>query len=40
MIKFSTVKESIYYGINIDEIKTRITKILQNKKLYNLGFKI
>lgn len=38
MIKFSTVKESIYYGINIDEIKTRITKILQNKKI--VQFKI
>jgi hypothetical protein len=33
MIKFSTVKEPIYYGINIDEIKSRITKILQNKKI-------
>jgi predicted metal-dependent hydrolase len=33
MIKFSTVKKSIYYGINIDEIKKRITKILQNKEI-------
>lgn len=33
MTKFSTVKESIYYGIDIDEIKKRITKILQNKKI-------
>ena len=33
MIKFSTVKKSIYYGINIDEIKKRITKILQSKEI-------
>ena len=33
MTKFSTVKESIYYGIDIDEIKKRITKILQDKKI-------
>ena len=33
MIKFSTVKKSIYYGINIDEIKKRITEILQNKEI-------
>jgi uncharacterized protein len=33
MIKFSTVKKSIYYGINIDEIKKRITGILQNKEI-------
>lgn len=33
MIKFSTVKKSIYYGINIGEIKKRITKILQNKEI-------
>ena len=33
MIKFSTVKKSIYYGINIDKIKKRITKILQNKEI-------
>lgn len=33
MIKFSTVKKSIYYGINIDEIKKRIIKILQNKEM-------
>jgi uncharacterized protein len=38
MTKFSTVKESVYYGINIDEIKKRITKILQNKKIVH--FKI
>jgi uncharacterized protein len=31
--KFVTVKESFYYGINIDEIKTRITKILQDKEI-------
>ena len=37
MTKFSTVKESIY-GINIDKIKKRITKILQNKKI--VQFKI
>lgn len=33
MIKFSTVKKSIYYGINIDEIKKRIIKISQNKEI-------
>lgn len=33
MIKFSTVKKSIYYGINIDEIKKRIINILQNKEI-------
>ena len=33
MIKFLTVKKSIYYGINIDEIKKRITEILQNKEI-------
>ena len=33
MIKFSTVKKSIYYGINIDEIKKRITKILHIKEI-------
>lgn len=33
MIKFSTVKKSIYYGIKIDEIKKRITEILQNKEI-------
>ena len=33
MIKFSTVKKSIYYGINIDEIKKIITEILQNKEI-------
>jgi hypothetical protein len=33
MIKFSTVKKSIYYGININEIKKRITEILQNKEI-------
>ena len=33
MIKFSTVKKSIYYGINIDGIKKRITEILQNKEI-------
>jgi len=33
MIKFSTVKKSIYYGINIDEIIKRITEILQNKEI-------
>jgi uncharacterized protein len=38
MIKFSTVKETIYYGINIDDIKKRITKILQNKEI--VQFKI
>src|SRR5215211_8619585 len=38
MIKFSTVKESIYYGINIDGVKKRITKILQNKEI--VQFKI
>ncbi len=38
MIKFSTLKKSIYYGINIDEIKKRITKILQNKEIVH--FKI
>jgi uncharacterized protein len=31
--KFVTVKESFYYGINIDEIKTRITRILQDKEI-------
>lgn len=38
MTKFSTVKESIYFGINIDEIKKRITEILENKKI--VQFKI
>jgi uncharacterized protein len=38
MIKFSSVKKSIYYEINIDEIKKRITKILQNKEIVH--FKI
>ena len=38
MIKFSTVKESIYYGVNIEKIKKRITKILQNKEI--VQFKI
>jgi len=33
MVKFSTVNESFYYNINIDGIKTRITKILQDKKI-------
>ena len=31
--KFVTVKKSFYYGINIDGIKTRITKILQDKEI-------
>lgn len=38
MVKFSTVKDSSYYGINIDEIKKRITSILQDKKI--IFFKI
>jgi hypothetical protein len=38
MIKFSTVKESKYYGIDIDEIKKRIRKILQTKEI--VQFKI
>jgi predicted metal-dependent hydrolase len=38
MIKFSRVKKSIYYEINIDEIKKRITKILQSKEI--VQFKI
>jgi hypothetical protein len=33
MIKFSNVKESFYYGININDIKIMITKILQEKKI-------
>ena len=33
MIKFLRVKKSIYYEINIDEIKKRITKILQSKEI-------
>lgn len=33
MIKFLNVKKSIYYGINIGEIKKRITEILQNKEI-------
>jgi uncharacterized protein len=33
MIKFSRVKQSNYYKINIDEIKKRITKILQSKEI-------
>lgn len=33
MIKFSNVKESFYYGINISDIKIMITKILQEKKI-------
>lgn len=33
MIKFSSVKQSNYYKINIDEIKKRITKILQSKEI-------
>ena len=31
--KLVTVKKSFYYGINIDGIKTRITKILQDKEI-------
>jgi len=38
MLKFSDVKRSIYYGINIDEIKERVKKILINKEI--LHFKI
>ena len=38
MIKFSRIKKSIYYEINIDEIKKRITKILQSKEI--VQFKI
>ena len=38
MIKFLRVKKSIYYEINIDEIKKRITKILQSKEI--VQFKI
>ena len=36
MIKFSRVKQSNYYKINIDEIKKRITKILQSKEIVQL----
>ena len=36
MIKFSSVKQSNYYKINIDEIKKRITKILQSKEIVQL----
>ena len=38
IIKFSSVKKSIYYEINIDEIKKTITKILQSKEI--VQFKI
>lgn len=38
MIKFLNVKDSNYYGINIDKIKILIRQILENKKI--LKFKI
>jgi hypothetical protein len=38
MIKFLNVKDSNYYGINIDKIKKLIRQILENKKI--LKFKI
>lgn len=38
MVKFLNVKDSNYYGINIDKIKILIRQILENKKI--LKFKI
>lgn len=38
MIKFLNVKDSNYYGINIDKIKILIRQILENKKI--LKFRI
>lgn len=38
ILKFSDVKMSVYYGINIEEIKQKIKKILINKEI--LQFKI
>ncbi len=38
MVKFLNVKDSTYYGINIDKIKILIRQILENKKI--LKFKI
>ncbi|HEX5981346.1 MAG TPA: DUF309 domain-containing protein, partial [Nitrososphaeraceae archaeon] len=38
MVKFLNLKDSNYYGINIDKIKIIIREILENKKI--LTFKI